>query len=149
MEAIELMTGSRILSMNFNEYDALVSASGLQDPNRVTVTEEQIEAVSGEQPAEEVPTEETNTEDENAPAPVSTIAVETLPPSLKLVTFEVEVASPEYEKLQQFIKEIEKIERVMHIDRISYSLEGEEKVFDAAATDTVTAMVQVTTFYYE
>lgn len=96
-----------------------------------------------------MPTEEVNAEDTNAHAPVSTIAVETLPPSLKLVTFEVEVASPEYEKLQQFIKEIEKIERVMHIDRISYSLEGEEKVFDAAATDTVTAMVQVTTFYYE
>ncbi|MER2046973.1 MAG: potassium transporter, partial [Solibacillus sp.] len=81
--------------------------------------------------------------------PVSTIAVETLPPSLKLVTFNINVAAPNDVNLLQFIEEIEKKERVMRIDIIDFALPGEEDKFTEEASEIVTADIQVTTFYYE
>ena len=65
------------------------------------------------------------------------------------MTFEVGVESPNAENLQQFMKEIEQLERVMHIDTIEYALPGEENTFATDASDIVTATIQVTTFYYE
>lgn len=137
MEEIEYVTGSRILSIDFNNYDEQVSASGLEDPNATTETKEQET------------TEETQNNEQSEALPVSTIAVENLPPSLKLITFNINVMSPNNENLQQFIKEVEKIERVMHIDTIDFSLPVEENIFLEDATDVVFADVQVTTFYYE
>ena len=137
MEEIEYVTGSRILSMDFNNYDEQVSTSGLEDPNAITETKE-LET-----------TEETQNNEQSEALPVSTIAVENLPPSLKLITFNINVMSPNNENLQQFIKEVEKIERVMHIDTIDFSLPVEENIFLEDATDVVFADVQVTTFYYE
>ena len=43
IEEIEYVSGSRIQSISFNNYDSLVSASGLTDPNAVTDTEENAE----------------------------------------------------------------------------------------------------------
>ena len=144
IEEIEFVTGSRIQSVEFNNYDILVSESGFQDPTASAETETE-EGTKPTTPA----TEETGDGIETSELPVSTIAVETLPPSLKLVTFNVNVASPNDVRLQQFIKEIEKLERVMHIDTIDFSLPGEEDAFAEDATDVVTASIQITTFYYE
>ena len=148
IEEIEYVSGSRIQSISFNNYDSLVSASGLTDPNAVTATEENAEGQT--EASEEQATDTTSeTEEQTPPTLVSTIAVESLPVNLKLVTFEVGVESPNYEKLQQFIKEIEQLERVMHIDTIKYTLPGEENTYAENASDIVTATIQVTTFYYE
>lgn len=141
IEEIEFVTGSRIQSVEFNNYDILVSDSGYLDPTASAETEME-EGTEPTAPATEDGVESTE-------LPVSTIAVETLPPSLKLVTFNVNVASPNDVRLQQFIKEIEKLERVMHIDTIDFSLPGEEAAFSEGATDVVTASIQITTFYYE
>lgn len=137
MEEIEYVTGSRIQSIDFNNYDDQVATSGLEDPNASTATKEQET------------TEETQNNEQSEALPVSTIAVENLPPSLKLITFNINVMSPNNETLQQFIKEIEKIERVMHIDMIDFTLPVEENIFLENATDVVFADIQVTTFYYE
>ncbi len=148
IEEIEYVSGSRIESISFNNYDSLVSASGLTDPNAVTATEENAEGQT--EASEEQATDTTSeTEEQVTATPVSTIAVESLPANLKLVTFEVGVESSNYEKLQQFIKEIEEIERVMHIDTIEYALPGEENTYAENASDIVSATIQVTTFYYE
>lgn len=141
IEEIEFVTGTRIQKIGFNNYDTPVSDSGLQDPN--SVPEE--EAQDGQ--ASQTDSEETTPEEEAAP--VTTIAAESLPASLKLVTFNMDVASPNYKKLQQFIREIEKIERIMHIDMIEYELAGEENKFAEDQSDIVEATIQVTTFYYE
>ena len=66
-----------------------------------------------------------------------------------MITFEIEVESPDYEQLQQFIREIEGLERVMHIDAIEYSLPGEEEMLTEEASPIVAASIQVTTFYFE
>ena len=143
IEEMQYVTDSRIQSIDFNNYDALVSSSGLQDPISTPETEEGVATES---------TESTNqAEDTEASEqlPVSTIAVETLPPSLKLVTFNINVAAPNDVNLLQFVEEIEKKERVMRIDIIDFALPGEEDKFTEEASGIVTADIQVTTFYYE
>lgn len=168
MEEIEYVTGSRVQSIEFNNYDALVSSSGLQDPLYTPEPEEGTTAEDGSASLETNEStestestgsadgtdqaENTETADGAAPPeelPISTIAVETLPPSLKLVTFNVNIVSPNDVNLQQFIEEIEKNERVMRIDIIDFALPGEEDQLTEEASDVVTANIQITTFYYE
>lgn len=144
IEEMQYVTDSRIQSIDFNNYDALVSSSGLQDPLSTPETEEG--AVSDLTQSAIDQTEGTEASEE---LPVSTIAVETLPPSLKLVTFNINVAAPNDVNLLQFIEEIEKKERVMRIDIIDFALPGEEDKFTEEASEIVTADIQVTTFYYE
>ena len=154
IEETEYLTGSRVQSIEFNNYDALVSSSGLQDPMASSQTEEGQPTPDGSEQVE--PTEPATTESAEAESaevseslPVSTIAVETLPTSLKLVTFNINVAAPNDVNLLQFVKEIEKKERVMRIDIIDFALPGEEDKFTEEASEIVTADIQVTTFYYE
>lgn len=134
IEEIEYITNSRILGINFNNYDSLVSESDLAPKEEETTTEETNEENSTENEKEEVPT--------------STISIASLPTSLKMVTFELEVESPNNARLQKFIKEIESLDRIMHIDTISYSLPGEELEFEGTS-EIVEATIQVTTFYFE
>ena len=148
IEEIEHVSGSRIQSISFNNYDSLVSTSSLTDPNAVTETEENAEEQT--EASEEQTTDTTSETTEQATAtPVSTIAVESLPVNLKLITFNVDVESPNHGNLEQFIKEIEKLERVMHIDTVDYDLPGEENTYAEDASNIVAASIQVTTFYYE
>lgn len=154
IEETEYLTGSRVQSIEFNNYDALVSSSGLQDPMASSQTEEGLSTTEGTEQVES--TEPATTESAEAEGaegsgqlPVSTIAVETLPPSLKLVTFNINVAAQNDVNLLQFIEEIEKKERVMRIDIIDFALPGEEDKFTEEASEIVTADIQITTFYYE
>ena len=149
IEEIEYVSGSRIQSISFNNYDSLVSASSLTDPNAVTETEENAEGQMKENEEQIAETATTSENEEPVTTPVSTIAVESLPPNLKLISFNVDVESPNHDKLKQFIKEIERLERVMHIDTVGYNLPDEENTFAEDATDIVGASIQVTTFYYE
>lgn len=143
IEEMQYVTDSRIQSIDFNNYDAIVSSSGLQDPLSTPETEEGVATESTES------TDQTEDTEASEQLPVSTIAVETLPPSLKLVTFNINVAAQNDVNLLQFIEEIEKKERVMRIDIIDFALPGEEDKFTEEASEIVTADIQVTTFYYE
>lgn len=136
IEETQYVTGTKILSIHFNNYDELVSSSQLESPD--VPTEE------GEN-GEDATTEAEDSEE----TPVSPIAKENLPSELKLITFEVRVESPDFNHLVNFIKEIEKTKRIMHIDAINFSLPGEENEFDEDSEDSITATVKVTTFYYE
>ena len=153
IEELEFVTDSRIQAITFNNYDSVVSESELVPTPEEEVTEEAAtpeETTTEEEPAREGETiTETGETTEQADSPISTIAAETLPAELKMITFVLDVSSSNYENLQQFIKEIENLERVMHIDTINYSLPGEENEFAEEPTDEVTASIQITTFYYE
>ncbi|WP_240758404.1 type 4a pilus biogenesis protein PilO [Lysinibacillus sp. SGAir0095] len=149
LEEIEYVTETRITSIGFNSYDALVSESaivpvpeeeGATDGTETQETgevEEAEEAVQGEETGETVET------------PVSEIAAESIPPELKLITFNLAIEASVYENIQQFIEEIENLKRIMHIDSISYTLPGEEGEFMEEEAETLSASIQVTTFYYE
>ena len=160
IEEIEYVTDTRILSLNFNSYDTLVNSSNYTDPNAPKTTEDPnatgeaataTASTTAETTAVTTDTNSTTEQTTQMPteAPISTIDVLTLPTNLKMITFNLEVEAPNNQQLVLFLKEIEKLERVMHIDTISFSLPGEENEFDEEASDVVTTSVQVTTFYYE
>lgn len=142
LEEIEYLTDSRILAVNFNSYDELISESNL------------IPASSEPEQAEETQNSEENTSEENTDEteekmPISSISTASLPAELKLITFSLDIEAPTATSLEEFIQEIEKLERIMHIDSIDYSLPGEEDALAEDPQNHVSATVQVTTFYYE
>jgi type IV pilus assembly protein PilO len=141
LEEIEYISNSRIVGVSFNNYDDLVSASGLADPN-AAAEENPVDETTDESASEAVDQQEET-------IPVSTMSAEALPANLKLITFQIDIESPDDEQLQQFIEEIEGLERIMHIDTIEYSLPGEEDAFTDEASTIVSASIQVTTFYFE
>lgn len=143
IEEIEFVAQTRVLSLEFNNYDSLVVESTLEDPNKPE-EKETDQSNSGTEQA--VPSEEESTE---SVLPVSSITRETLPAELKMITFNVEIAAPDQTQIEQFLKEIESLERVMRIDAIHYELPGEEAALVEGQLDIVTADIQVTTFYYE
>ena len=139
---IEEITGTRMESISFNNYDSLVSDSTIQDVN---APQEEVE-----QPSAEDTNNTTTEEQEKMEAlPVSTIAKESLPPALKLVTFEIQILALDMESLHNYLEEIEKLERIMKIDTVSIQLPGEEDVLKEDGDPTVEATVQITTFYYD
>lgn len=147
---IEAVTGTLVESISFNNYDSLVLDSSITDPNAPVVDEGATQAApttDGEgtdsQPIEE------ETEGATDELPVSTITKESLPAALKLVTFSIDIAALDMKSLNSYLQEIEKIERIMKIDTLDISLPGEEEQFKEDADPTVTATIQVTTFYYE
>lgn len=142
VEEIEEITGTRIESISFNNYDSLVSDSTIQDVNAPQEEAEQPPAET----TDDAPTEE---QEETETLPVSTIAKESLPPALKLVTFEIQILALDMKSLHNYLEEIEKLERIMKIDTVSIKLPGEEDVLQEDADPTVNATVQITTFYYE
>jgi len=145
LEEIEYMTKSRITSIGFNSYDELVSESSI-------VSNSDEEAATDEKAQDETATEESteaaNTEGKISETPVSDIAATTLPPELKLITFNLEIEAPENQNVEKFIKELENLPRIVHIDSIDYSLPGEEGELQEE-DESITASIQVTTFYYE
>ena len=155
IEQMEFVAGTRINSIGFNNYDSLVSASGLTDPNYVPPAEGQT-TDPNQSTDPNAQTDPTATADPNASAdsvsealPVSTISSEQLPAELKMLTLAISVEAPTYDSLLTFIREVEQLERVVRVDTISYSLNGEEAFFNEESTEIVSASIQVTTFYYE
>lgn len=158
LEEIEFVSESRITSIGFNSYDALVSESTIVPlPEEVVeadetseVQEESTETAETEEANEEnAETEEGTETGEAAETPVSEIAAQILPPELKLITFNLEIEASEDQNIQLFIQEIENLKRIMHIDSISYTLPGEEGEFMDEGDETIMASIQVTTFYYD
>lgn len=168
IEEMEYVTGTRITSVSFNNYDALVSGSTLLDPNAPPVDPnapaQDPNAPAADTTATDGSTQEATTTPENTngestdpnssetavdEVPVSSIDVATLPPNLKMVTFNIEVEAPDEQSLIMFLKEIEKLERIMNVETIDFELHGEENTFTPDASKVVATSVQVTTFYYE
>lgn len=143
---IEAVTGTLVETISFNNYDSTVIDSTITDPNAPKVDEG---AVQDTTQTDAGATEEQSTETATEELPVSTIAKESLPQELKLVTFNIEIAALNLEALKEFLLEIEKIERIMKIDSLDISSTGEEDQFKDDSDQTPTATIQITTFYYE
>lgn len=149
IEEIEAVTGTRVEAMDFNNYDSLVMDSTMTDPNS-TNSEEQAEP---KQPANEAEEQSVAKNDETPEAkdkiPTATFTKDSLPKELKLVTFNVDVDALDNKAMVEFIKEIEKIDRVMKIDAIDFTSTGEEVKIQKDVDTTLKSTIQVTTFYYE
>lgn len=154
IEEIEYVTNSLVSSIAFNNYDssAVDAGIGITVPETEQAPEDGTVDPNANNPTA-TDTENTgtpNTEGEtDATAPENSILAGTLPPELKLISFSLQVESPDYVRLLRFIDEIENLERIMHVDSISFSLPGEEVEFMEEEPDSVSASIQVTTFYYD
>ncbi|WP_419958650.1 potassium transporter [Psychrobacillus psychrotolerans] len=138
IEEIDLVSEAKIESIEFNNYDEIVADSTLVPSEEEAASPETNDATTeeteGEQPAE---------------TPVSPVANSTLPPQLKLITFNINILTKDYDHLNTFIKELESIERIKRIDQIEFLMPGEESLLDLDFKDAISARIQVTTFYYD
>lgn len=143
IQEIELVTNSRADNIAFNNYDGLVAESGLNVP-----LEEVVEETEQTEASEAVGTTDV-TETVTEEPPVSPIASEAMPPSLKLITVSLDIRSENYESLKTFLKELEALERVTRIDSIDFGLPGELKEVEVDTSDVTSASIQITTFFYD
>ncbi len=149
IEEIEVVTGTRVEAMNFNNYDSLVIDSTITDPNWTNSKEQDNTQQSATEANEQAVGKNGETPELKEKIPTATFTKDSLPKELKLVTFSVDVEALDNKAMVEFIKEIEQIDRVMKIDAIDFTLTGEEAKFQADADTTLKATIQVTTFYYE
>ncbi|MEO4053312.1 potassium transporter [Solibacillus sp. CAU 1738] len=149
LEEIEFVSDSRVLAIKFNNYDSLVAESQLQDPNQEESTEDASQSTTENTDTVAVSAQTNDQQTTSGALPVSSIAKESLPAELKMLTFSIDVEGPNAAKLEQFLKELETLERVMHVDMVDFALPGEENAFAEERSEGVAATIQVTTFYYE
>lgn len=174
LQEIEMVSGSQIASINFNNYDGgLTEADGTNENNESTDgtdeataddTNNNNEATDGtdeattnetdENQSDEQATEDKNsddngsdTNDENEQATNETVT--NLPTNVKLITINLSVASPDFEHFQLFLQELEKLERITRVDTLTFTKPAErELLYEKDGSQAVTADVQITTFYY-
>lgn len=132
LEDIEMLTRSRIENISFSEYDApmLERKLGLTE-----TTEEELAAQLANETVEE---EE----------PLYNAALAEAPEGLQIITYQVELLTPDYKTLRTFIREVEGLERIIKIDVVQLSQPGEEVKFEEVVDYTVSASLQLTTFFY-
>lgn len=132
LEDIEMLTRSRIENISFSEYDApmLERKLGLTE-----TTEEELAAQLANETVEE---EE----------PLYNAALAEAPEGLQIITYQVELLTPDYKTLRTFIREVEGLERIIKIDVVQLSQPGEEVKFAEVVDYTVSASLQLTTFFY-
>ncbi|WP_368996467.1 hypothetical protein [Caldifermentibacillus hisashii] len=174
LQEIEMVSGSQIASINFNNYDGgLTEADGTNENNESTDgtdeataddTNNNNEATDGtdeattnetdENQSDEQATEDKNsddngsdTNDENEQATDETVT--NLPTNVKLITINLSVTSPDFEHFQLFLQELEKLERITRVDTLTFTKPAErELLYEKDGSQAVTADVQITTFYY-
>lgn len=74
--------------------------------------------------------------------PISSLADQTKPENLKMVTMDLSVSAYDVKDLNQFIKKLEKLPRLFVIDAVKYANTNEKE-------GIITAKIQVTTFHVE
>ena len=55
----------------------------------------------------------------------------------------------DYDHFNLFIKELESIERIKRIDQVGFLMPGEEQSYEEETEEAISAVIQVTTFYYD
>jgi len=146
---IEIVSQSQIESIAFNNYEGELS-----DSDRIDGGESESEVAEQEETADEEVHLDKASEDDTADLeepgnpPVSDVA-DRLPENVRLITLQLDVISPNFERSQKFLKELEKLERLVRVDSLSFSKPGEMELLEADETDIpINMSVTLTTFYY-
>lgn len=149
LEEVELLSDSKIESIEFNNYDGILDETQLAqypveeiEENTETGEEESGEATDQ---ADAIEASEENSEE----PPISPVADTALPANLKLITFNVSVLTKNYEQLVLLIEEIENMERVVRIDQIIMDAPGEEDLLTEELPTATSATIQLTTFFHK
>ncbi|MDI2588248.1 hypothetical protein OR571_14285 [Psychrobacillus sp. NEAU-3TGS] len=160
IEEVELLSDSKILSVEFNNYDGTLEESQLLPETSEENAE--TEAEGNDVPTEDTKTEETNetteemtdettstTGEASEEPPVSPVSEIVLPEKLKLITFNISILAKNYDQLVLFVEEVENLKRIYRVDQIILSAPGEEQLLDEDQEDDIAATIQLTTFYHD
>lgn len=133
LEDIEMLTRSRIENISFSEYDAPMIERKL---GLTETSEEELDAKLANEAYEE---------DEV----VYNAALAEAPEGLQIITYQVDLLTPDYKTLRTFIREVEGLQRIVKVDTIQLTQPGEEVKFEEVVDYTVSASLQLTTFFYQ
>ncbi|WP_368974243.1 hypothetical protein NST61_13250 [Caldifermentibacillus hisashii] len=154
LQEIEMVSGSQIASINFNNYDGgLTEADGTYNNNETTDGTDEATADDTNNNDELTDSKDDptmNETDENQSDEQATNeTVTNLPTNVKLITINLSVTSPDFEHFQLFLQELEKLERITRVDTLTFTKPAErELLYEKDGSQAVTADVQITTFYY-
>lgn len=140
LEEIGSVSNSGIETVDFI-YDGTLPENTIEDgeSEEIDDTEENLET-SKEETSEEITKEGTD----------SVIDLEEKPENLHVITVNMNVSSPDYEHYRTLIKEIEKQERMMMVSSMEFEKPAESELqFDKNPDESITANIEITTFYYE
>ncbi|WAA12838.1 hypothetical protein [Fervidibacillus halotolerans] len=134
LQRIEYVSNSRIEAIDFTNYDGSFSDLDLPKASEENKQQEEAENNNGMD-------ETANTTDEYT---------NRLPENVKYITLQLSVTSPDFEHFFTFLEEVEKLERVVNVDRLSFSKPGEEELLsDEPDDEFIRTDIELTTFYYD
>lgn len=132
-QEIELTSDSRIENIEFS-YDGKLpenhSGSGESQENQSNDTNDENVATENNE------SEQANTRNGNKPE------------FLKVITAKMDVLSPDYDSFQVFLQELEKCERIMRVDKLTFEKPAEKEQLEGSG-ETITFTIEATTFYYK
>lgn len=149
IEEVELLSDSKILSIEFNNYDGTIEDAQLLPETTEEDGESESESdneTTGDNAAE---TSDETPDETSTPAPVSPVSEVGLPENLKLITFDVSIMTKDYDQLVLFVEEIENLQRIYRVDQITLSGPGEDQLLNEEELDDIAATIQLTTFYHD
>ncbi len=130
LEKVELASGSRIMSIAFNQED---------NEEDTANTEEDIQSLTenAQQFKEDVQnlTEDNGTETEQKAV--------SMPAGIKKLSVTLSVESPSYAELERFIKELEELPRITKVESLSFS-----GIAEGDTSNVLTYSVVASTYYY-
>ncbi|MBK3493440.1 hypothetical protein JFL43_00860 [Viridibacillus sp. YIM B01967] len=145
IEQVELVSETNVLDVTFNNHDAAVKETIQMVEQSDTVS---TDADTQDQSDSKDVENSDNNETKIPATPVSPIASSSLPETLKLVTMNLSISAQDKKEIRAFLKEVEKLPRIMRIDSVEYEIPNTE-VQGAGTIGGLQATVQITTFYYE
>lgn len=129
-QEIELVSGSRIENIEFS-YDG-----------------ELPENHSGSGESQENQSNDANDATENNESEPINTSNGNKPEFLRVITAKMDVLSPDYDSFQEFLQELEKRERVMRVDKLTFEKPAEKEQLEGSG-ETITFTIEATTFYYK
>lgn len=139
LQEIEIISRSHIEYIFFNNYEGALSEEDQMEQEESSGENEELldedMGESGEVEGHEEP-------------PVSEV-VRQLPENVRLITLQLDVVSPNFEQSQIFLQELEKLERLVRVDSLSFDKPGERELLEAEEEEIPIYMsVTITTFYF-
>lgn len=112
---------------------------GITNHNNESITTEETKPLN-------IPSAKQQVEEMQYETPVNASEASSIKP--ECITFDALLTSPNYDDVYDFIKEVERLERIVRIDKISFSVPNGDVVLNGLK-ETIQTTLQLTTFYYK
>jgi len=143
LEEIETVSSSRISKIEF-AYDANLPKPEEEETAKADV---KVEASDGTEAKAEV---KTNVTDDTDKPEEELPILKDVPAGLHTIAMRMEVASPDYQRFDQLMKAIEKLDRVTLVHTLEFEKPAEAAlVLESFPNESITCQVELVTFYYD